>query len=59
MVLKALSASKLTSHLVVETTAVIKELAVFNSVWLVWVPGHAHVLGNEKADVLPKQSSLT
>jgi len=57
--LKALSAAKVTSALVAKTMAALKELAVFNSVRLVWVPGHNGIPGNEKADVLANQASLT
>jgi len=39
--------------------AALKELAVFNSLRLVWVLGHSSIPGNEKADLLAKQASLT
>jgi len=48
-----------TSALVAETMAALKELAVFNSLRLVWVLGHSSIPGNEKADLLAKQASLT
>jgi len=38
--------------LVAETIAVLKELATLNSVWLVSVPGHRGIPGNEMDDVL-------
>jgi len=37
---KALSSPKVTSALVLETMAALQELAIFNSVHLLWVPGH-------------------
>jgi len=43
-----------TSALVAETIAVLKEVVIFNSVHLVWVPGHTGISGNEKANVLAK-----
>ena len=48
---------KFTSALVAETVAALRELAIHNSVRLVWVPGHYSVPGNEVADVLAKQAS--
>ena len=57
--LKSLQAAKVTSVLVAETMAALKELAIFNSVRLVWVPGHSGIPGNEEADRLAKLASLT
>jgi len=54
--LKSLLATKVTSALVAETMAALKELAIFNSIWLVWVPG---ISGNEDADRLEGQVLLT
>jgi len=44
--------------LVADIIAAVKDLAEFNNVRLVWVPGHGGVSGNEKADVLAKQALL-
>ena len=55
--LKALASPKVTSALVAETVAALRELAIHNSVRLVWVQGHHGVPGNEVADVLAKQAT--
>ena len=55
--LKALASPKVTSALVAETVAALHELAIHDSIRLVWVPGHHGVPGNEVADVLAKQAS--
>jgi len=55
--LKALASPKVTSALVAETVAALRELDIHNSVRLVWVLGHHGVPGNEAADVLAKQAS--
>ena len=55
--LKALSTPKVSSALVAETVCALKQLAVFNSVRLVWTPGHCGILGNEVADGLSRQAS--
>ena len=43
--------------MVAETVAALRELAIHNSVRLVWVLGHHGVPGNEVADALAKQAS--
>jgi len=55
--LKALQSPKITSSLVAETVAKLKELSVFNSIRLLWVPGHFRVEGNETADALAKRAA--
>ena len=50
---------KTTSRLVINTVTVLKELSVFNSVRLLWVPGHSGVDGNEVADSLATQASYS
>ena len=57
--LKALQSPKTTSRLVIDTVTVLKELSVFNSVRLLWVPGHSGVDGNEVADLLATQASYS
>ena len=57
--LKSLQAAKVTSALVAETMAALKELAIFNTVQLVWVPGHSGTPGNEEANRLARLASLT
>jgi len=47
---KALQSAKTTSSLVAETITALKELSLFNSVRLIWVPGHSDMAGNETAD---------
>jgi len=57
--LKALQSSKTTSSLVAETKSALKRLSIFNSVRLLWVPGHSNIPGNEVADVLAKQAATS
>ena len=47
--LKVLDTVKTTSKLVAETMTELKRLSLFNSVRLIWVPGHFNVPGNEIA----------
>lgn len=55
--LMALKSAKTSSKLVAETTKALKYLSVYDSVRLLWVPGHSDVPGNEVADVLAKQAA--
>jgi len=57
--LKALQSAKTTSSLVAETKSALKRLSVFNSVRLMWVPGHSNIPGNEVADALAKQAATS
>ena len=50
--LKALQSAKTTSSLVAHTKSALKRLSVFNSVRLLWVPGHSNIPGNEVADAV-------
>ena len=56
--LMVLRSSKITSSLVAETMKALKELSVFNSVRLLWIPGHSDILGNETADQFAKQAVI-
>jgi len=58
-VLRALQSAKTTSSLVAETKSALKRLSVFNSVRLLWVPGHSNIPGNEVADALAKQAATS
>ena len=57
--LKALTSVKVTSGLVTEVIEALQHLSSFNSVRLVWAPGHCGIMGNEKANFLAKQASQT
>jgi len=57
--IKAVSAHKATSGLVADAMSALKTLAVYNSLRLIWVPGHCGIAGNEKADALAKQASAS
>ena len=50
--LKALDTAITTSKLVAETMTELKQLSLFNSVRLIWVPGRFNVPGNEIANKL-------
>jgi len=53
----ALRSSKITSSLVAETMRALEELSMFNSVRLLWIPGHSDIPGNETADQFAKQAA--
>jgi len=53
----ALRSLKITSTLVGETIKALKELPMFNSVRLLWIPGHSEIPGNETADQFAKQAA--
>jgi len=55
--INAVSAFKATTGLVADAMKALKSLAIFNSVRLVWVPGHCGIKGNERVDLLAKQAS--
>ena len=55
--LKSLSVAKVTSALVAEMVQALRQLAIFNSLRLVWVPGHRGIHGNEMADALARKAS--
>ena len=57
--IKALSACTTTSQLVWECRRKLDVLSKRNKVTLVWVPGHAGISGNEKADQLAKEGAAT
>ena len=54
---RTVSAFKATTGLVADAMKALKSLAIFNSVRLVWVPGHCGIEGNERVDLLAKQAS--
>ena len=55
--LMALRSSKITSSLVAETIKALKESSMFNSVCLLWIPGHSDIPGNETADQFAKETA--
>jgi len=55
--LKSLPAAKVTSALDVDTVQALRQLAIYNSLRLVWVPGHRGIHGNEMADALARKAS--
>jgi len=54
-VIQAVSAAKATTGTVADAMQALQMLAIYNSVHLVWVPGHCGVEGNERADLLAKK----
>lgn len=54
--LATLGSCEITSRLVLECLRALQELAVENTVKLVWVPGHSHIKGNQEADRLAKNA---
>ena len=46
------------SKLVLQCLGCLNELATYNSVQLVWVPGHEGILGNERTDELAKKGAV-
>ncbi|CAH1969569.1 unnamed protein product [Acanthoscelides obtectus] len=57
--MKALSACKITSSLVLQCRKALDCLAARHPVSLIWVPGHAGIRGNETADTLAKTGSAS
>jgi len=55
--INVVSAFKATTSLAADAMKALKSLAIFNSVPLVWVPGHCGIKGNERVDLLAKQAS--
>jgi len=53
---KALITPKVNCVLVAETVCTLKVLSMYNSVRLVWTPGHCGIQGNEMPDSLPRQA---
>ena len=57
--LRAVSAARAVSGLVLETIMALKRLAISHSVRLVWIPGHCGLEGNENADLLARQATTS
>ena len=55
--LKSLSAAKITLALVADTVQALRQLAIFNSLRPVCVPGHGGIQGNEIAGTLARTAS--
>jgi len=47
------------SNPVAEPVSTLHEISIYNSVRLLWVPGHFGVDGNEMSDLLAKQATHT
>ena len=58
-VLGALSAPRVSSRLTLECLRALDRVGEQNMVKLLWVPGHSAVLGNEEADALAREGSMT
>jgi len=56
--LMALRSSKTTSSLMAKTIKTLKELSMFSSVRLFWIPGHSDVPGNETAYQVAKHCTV-
>ncbi|MCP3663266.1 MAG: reverse transcriptase-like protein [Gammaproteobacteria bacterium] len=56
---KALSAPKIRSSLVLDCVQALNSLAAVTSVTVCWIPGHSSFAGNNKADALANQATAT
>jgi ribonuclease HI len=55
--LRAVSTPRVTSSIVTEAVEALRVLATFNSVRLIWVPGHSGIPGNERADLYARRGA--